>query len=221
SLRRLLFHLPCGRPCHRRHGCQDLLDLPHTATQRPGRHLEIGVIRHAAVLLGEELGHAAQLRQLAAQAAQVLLDVLPLVARLHGADGVEDHPVDFEHLLIVLHFVGVFEELTHHPGVRQNDVEALDRFFGGHCGPSWMPVAGAAATAGAGGFRTALFLPASASSLENSTRAAPRPTRIIPTHSFQPGKWTSKWNGSPGFGCQKELTSTLITGARPKMSGAM
>ena len=73
----------------------------------------------------------------------------------------------------------------------------------------------------AGGFGPPL--PASASSFDISTRNTPTPTSTIPASSFQPG--SSRWNthGSPlfGSGCQTLATRVLMTGARPKMSGAM
>src|SRR5439155_9737192 len=113
----------------------------------------------------------------------------------------------------------------HHPGVSEEDVQSLDRFARGHrCGsgqgvsrdgPSLVE-----ATAAGFGLSDA-FLCASTSSLEKSTRAAPRPTSTIPTQSFQPGSSTLKWKGFPGSGCQTVLTSVLIMGARPKINGAM
>ena len=79
-------------------------------------------------------------RQLAPRAVQILFRVAALVARLDGPAVVEDHAMDFEHRVVLLHLVGVLEEGTHHPGVRQDDVDALHGLFGGHGHPS--PLAG-------------------------------------------------------------------------------
>ena len=43
----------------------------------------------------------------------------------------------------------------------------------------------------------------------------------MPSHSFHPGTSTSKWKGAPSFGCQTLEISVLMTGARPKIRGAM
>src|SRR5439155_17644123 len=184
---------------------------------RRGRHLEIGVVRHPPVFRLEKLRRAAQLRQLPSCPVQVLRGVLGLVARLHRPDVIEDHPVYVQHLLVVLHLVGVLEEIADHPGVRQHQVEPFHRLGGTH---GWLSVAlavDAGSTLAGGVFGAA----ASDTSLEYSTKAAPAPTRMMPTHSSGWAGLTPKCQGSSLTGCQNMLTTTLITGARPKMSGAM
>src|SRR5207244_1859751 len=118
------------------------------------------------------------------------LRVLALVGRFHRAAVVEDHAVDFEHLGVVLDFFGMLEKRAHHPGVGEDGVEPFHRFFGHHGLAS-----GAMAAVTAVGL--AAVLPVSTSSFEKSTRAAPIPTRMMPSHSFQPGNSSPKWNGSP------------------------
>src|SRR4051812_35646950 len=198
---------------HRR---QHFVDLPHATTQRQRRHLKVGVNRDAPILAREQLGHATQLGELAPDAMQVVLRVPALVGRLDGPAVVEDGARHVEQFLVVLHLVGVLEVRPHHPGVGENDVEALDGFFGGHGAASETgPTGGAGCGAG---------LPAGAdseSSLEYSTRAAPRPTDTMPNHRDQCGTFTPKCSGPPAWGCHKMLTRVLITGARPKISGAM
>src|SRR5947208_3674189 len=98
------------------------------------------------ILPREILGRPAELRQLAFGAAQIFRRVLPLVARLDRADVIKDHAVHVQHLLIVLNFLGVLEEIAHHPGMGERGVDALYRFFRSHgshleCGgatPLWM-----------------------------------------------------------------------------------
>src|SRR5262249_13110324 len=116
-----------------------------------------------------------------------------------------------EHLLVVLHLVGVLEEVAHHPGVGQDDVEAFHGVVGAH------GLTSGGRSADGDGFGAGDSL----SSFEYSTNAAPMLTRRMPTQSSGCGISMSKWNGSPFFGCQTALTRTLITGARPKISGAM
>src|SRR5262249_53964807 len=141
----------------------------------------------------------------------------------HGPAVVEDGARHLQELLVVLDLVGVLEEGAHHPGVGQDHVEPGDGLLGGHGWASGVACAGgAAATAGAGFLAEASFV--SASSFEKSTRAAPSPTSRMPTHSFQPGTCranASGPNGAPRLGCQALLTSVLMTGARPKINGAM
>src|SRR5579885_1595649 len=73
-----------------RHQGQHFLDGGDTAGQRPRRPLEVRMVADAAELPGEEFRRAAQLRQPAPNAAQVVLPVAALVARLDHADVVED-----------------------------------------------------------------------------------------------------------------------------------
>src|SRR5271165_5778021 len=61
---------------------QDLVNVADAAAQRSGGHLEVGMTRNLAVISRKELGHAPQLRQFAAKAAQVLGRVLALITRL-------------------------------------------------------------------------------------------------------------------------------------------
>src|SRR5262249_7118779 len=164
---------------------------------------------------GEKLRLLPQFRQLALDAVQVVIHVLALVGRLDRAAVIEDHPVDFEHLFVVLDLLRMLEKRADHPGVGQDGIEPFHCFLGRHGRASGF--VDTAATAA--GF--AEDLPDSASSLENNTSAAPAPTRMMPSHIFQPGRSTAKWKGWPGFGCQSELTTVLMIGARPKISGAM
>src|SRR5262249_12116353 len=134
----------------------------------------------------EELSLLPQFRQLAFDAVKIILHVLALICRFHCAAVVEDHAVDFEHLRVVLDFLGVLEERAHHPGVSEDSLEPLHRFFCRHGLASGEDEAAATAVG------LAAALPDSASSLENRTNAAPTPTRMMPSHSFQPGNSTAK-----------------------------
>src|SRR5947209_475137 len=149
---------------------------------------------------------------------QILLRILALGGRLDGANVIEQHPRHVEQLLIVLNLVSVLEEGAHHPQMRQHTLQALDRFGGTH-GEASGAECGAVVTATAGDFAGGCG--ASAASLEYNTKAAPAPTNRIPTHNSQRGKTRPKCKGCPGRGCQTMLTSVLMTGARPKMRGAM
>src|SRR5262245_60021622 len=142
----------------------------------------------------------------------ILLGIAALLRRLDGPADVEDGAVDVEDLLVLLGLVGVLEERPHHPRVGEDAVELRHRLLVGHGYAPGCGLLGAAWLAAGFG---ACWL--SASSLENSTSAAPAPTSTMPTHSFQPGISRWKWNGSPFCGCQTTLTSVLITGARPKI----
>src|SRR5262245_11089051 len=132
----------------------------------------------------------------------ILLCIAALLRRLDGAADVEDGAVDVEDLLVLLGLVGVLEQRPHHPRVRPHPVELRHRLLVRHgYAPGWGLLGAAWLAAGFG----ACWL--SASSFENRTSAAPRPTSTIPTHSFQPGISRWKWNGSPFCGCQTTLTS--------------
>src|SRR5207248_11519525 len=99
----------------------------------------------------------------------------------------------------------------------EDDGQALGGLLRGHdCGTSLATSTFEVCTAAGVG-----FVPDSFSSLANSTNAAPTPTRMTPATSFQPGNSKLKFAQLPAFGCQTMLTSTLMTGARPKISGAM
>src|SRR5262249_41874611 len=154
--------------------------------ERQRRHLEVRVVGDAAILPGEELRRAAQLRQLALDAAEIVCVVLALIAGLHGTDRVEQRAVDLEHLLVVLDLLRVLEEGADHPGVGQDDVDALDRFLGGHGCVSGVVCGGRSA----GGVLTWLdgvsFFgggDVSPSSLEYRTSPAPSPTRMMPRYN--------------------------------------
>src|SRR5262249_11133251 len=168
----------------------------------------------------QRLRRAAQLRELAADAVQIFLRVVALRRRFRGAHIVEQRARHVEEFLVVLDLLGVLEEGTHHPQMSENALQTRNRFLGCHGGVRGAGCGkGAAATAGGDGLAACLVV--SASSFEKSTRAAPTPTRMMPTHSFQPGTSTWKWNGSPLRGCQSMLTRVLMTGARPKIKGPM
>src|SRR6476620_4466105 len=81
--------------------------------------------------------------------------------------------------------------------------------------------AGFTATTAGVGAAVAFFFCTSASSFEYSTRNTPAATSTIPATSFQPGGSKEKFHGSFGFGCHRLANSVLMTGASPKMSGAM
>src|SRR5262249_39873415 len=129
--------------------------------------------------------------------------------------------MNFKHRLVVLHLVGVLKEGAHHPGMGQDNIDPFHGLFWRHGFASGMVGAARAATATPARGPAGFCLLDSASSLENSTSAAPTPTRTMPAHSFQPGKSKPKWNGWPFSGCQNMLTIVLMIGANPKMSGAM
>src|SRR5262245_16286483 len=54
------------------------------------------------------------------------------MARLGGPHVIEDHARDFEHVLIILDFLGMLEEGAHHPQVSKHGDESLHGFFRGH-----------------------------------------------------------------------------------------
>src|SRR5262249_38648628 len=119
---------------------------------------------------------------LAAEAVEIFLRVLPLVARLDRANEVVNRAMDFEHLFVVLDFLRVLEESADHPGVGQHDVEPLHCLVGRH---GWMF---SEATGGGGGDSTFALASAclasrvsrSRSALEYSTRPAPTAASTIP-----------------------------------------
>src|SRR5262249_34605628 len=117
----------------------------------------------------------------------------------------------------LLDLLGVLEKRPHHPGVCQHDVQAPNRFFRAHRDASDTGAADAAGRALAGSAGG----PDSDSSFEYNTSAAPEPTSTMPSHNDQCGTVSPKCNGWPLAGCQTLLTSVLITGARPKINGAM
>src|SRR6185312_150554 len=124
-----------------------------------------------------------------------------------------------EHLLALLNFVRMLEERADHPGVSENQIQALNRVVGCHdhgtgAGVGWSP----GETAGDG-----FGLPPSVSSLENSTRKVPAATSKMPSGIFHPGISRWKIHVSPvfGLGCQTRLKTVLMSGARAKISGAM
>src|SRR5262245_34078536 len=151
---------------------------------------------------------------------EIFLRVFPFVGRLDSAAVVENHAMDFEHCGIVLNFLGMLEERAHHPGVGEHGIEPFHRFLGRHGLASGIGLASAvcAGVVCAGGV---FCSPASVSSLEYRTNAAPTPTRMMPTHRTGWTPLRPKCQGSPFWGCQIMLTRTLMTGARPKISGAM
>src|SRR5713226_5617845 len=91
------------------------------------------MIRHAPITLVKKLSDLPQLRQLPPGATQILGHIAPLIAWLECPRVIEDHAVDVEHLLVVLHFVGVLEKLPHHPGVSKDQIDALHGVLCGHC----------------------------------------------------------------------------------------
>ena len=76
---------------------------------------------------------------------------------------------------------------------------------------------GRGAAALSGGFGACLFW-VSASSLENNTRAPPRPTRTMPSHNFQPGNSTPKRNSSPAWDA-RTCDDRVDDRGRPKIRG--
>src|SRR5437762_3314843 len=122
---------------------------------------------------------------------QVLGGVALLPGQLHRPAVVEDGAVDVEELLLLLDLLGVLEERPHHPGVRQHHVQPAERFFRAHRDASDTGAAGAGRLAGSAGG------PASDSSFEYSTSAAPEPTSTMPSHSAQCGTVSPKCSGSP------------------------
>jgi len=109
-------------------GVEHLFDLAHAAGQRKGGHLKIGMVGNATVFAIQRCRRLPQLRQLSSYPPEILLVILPLVARLRRANVVVNHAVDFQKLRLVLDLLGVLKKAANHPGMGQDDVQPLDGF---------------------------------------------------------------------------------------------